>query len=72
MKYIYILNNYILNVCYVLTARADIKAVYTYIRRDHGPWSLLLSNIVNFSTLPKFKTSLFLVDLSKFLKYQLD
>ena len=29
-------------------------------------------NFVNFSTLPKFKTSLFLVDLSKFLKYQLD
>jgi len=35
-------------------------------------WNSLPSNIVNFSTLPKFKTSLFLVDLSKFLKYQLD
>ena len=31
-----------------------------------------IGNIVNFSTLPKFKTSLLLVDLSKFLKYQLD
>jgi len=35
-------------------------------------WNSLPSNIVNFSTLPKLKTSLFLVDLSKFLKYQLD
>jgi len=35
-------------------------------------WNSLPSNIVNFSTFPKFKTNLFLVDLSKFLKYQLD
>ena len=28
-------------------------------------WNSLPSNFVNFSTLPKFKTSLFLVDLSK-------
>jgi len=56
-----------------LSNRLVVTAVITFFASRVVPvWNSLPSNIVNFSTLPKFKTSLFLVDLSKFLKYQLD
>jgi len=56
-----------------LANRLVVTAVITFFASQVVPvWNSLPSNIVNFSTLSKFKTSLFLVDLSKFLKYQLN
>jgi len=56
------------------TSSADVVAllIASYSIDNMTTFPFIISNFVNFSTLPKFKTSLFLVDLSKFLKYQLD